>query len=167
MSNDPRQGAHAKAAQEGNAFAQFEIQDYVENPLLIQVLRVNVDNAQATISRLIRSERTLTRERDQLKQRLSDELIAHEKTRGKAETSTTLLQKTVSSLQDQIGEMRRLSAVALVIAWVGTALVAIGVNLLTGRKTQVLGLTIMIAGASVEVAAFFVRRHSRTRKDNP
>lgn len=166
MSIAPRPGAPIKATQEANAFAQIEIQDYVANPVLIQVLKVNADNAQTTIAKLIRSERALARERDHLKQSLSDELIAHEKTRGRAETSAARLQEAISSLQDQVLEMRRLSAVAVIIAWIGTALVAIGVNILTGEKTQALGLTIILAGASVEVTAFFVRRHARTRKDH-
>ena len=165
MNEEREQGRNARISQEINAFAEFEIQDYVENPLLIQVLKVNADNAQATIVRLTKAERSLKRDIDHLRQKLSDELIDHEKTRGKSEASIARLQETISSLQDQVRELRRLSAVAVVIAWVGTALVAMGINLLTGNNNQVLGVTILIAGAAVEVAAFFVRQHSRTSKD--
>jgi hypothetical protein len=149
---------------EHNAFEEFEIQDYVENPLLIYALRVQADNAQATIARLTRSERSLKRDLDQMKRKLSDELVAHEQMRGRSERSIARLQETILSLQDQVDEQRRLSAVAVVIAWIGSALVAIGINLLTGDNNKVLGLAILIAGAAVEVAAFFVRRHVRTSK---
>lgn len=165
MSTERQQGTHAKARLDSNAFTQFEIKDYVENPPLIEILRVSVDNAQANIVRLTKSEHALTRERDQLKQHLSEELISHEKTRGDSKESIARLQETVLSLQDQVSELRRLSAVSVVIAWVGTVLVAIGVNLLTGGTNEPLGLTIIISGAAVGIAAFFVRRHSRTSHD--
>jgi predicted TIM-barrel enzyme len=160
-----QQSRTARKSQEHNAFAELEIQDYIENPLLINVLKIQADNAYATIARLTRAERTLRRDLDQVRQKLSDELVDHEKTRREAEATTARPQEKVSSLQDQAGELRRLSAVSVVVAWVGTVLVAIGVNLLTDGKQKALGLAIIIAGAVVGSAAFFVRRRAHTGRD--
>jgi hypothetical protein len=152
--SDHRENRVAGTNRETSAFAEFEIQDYVENPPLIHVLKVSADNAQATIVRLRRIERSVRRELDETRRQLSNELIRHEQTRGDSKESIARLEEVNSSLRNQLVELRRLSAVSVVIVWVGSALVAVGINLLTGDTDRAVGLAITIAGAAVEIAAF-------------
>jgi len=150
--------SHSGLSGEHSFFEEFGIQDYLENPALIQVLKLSEAKALSTSAGLARSERQAKRTLEKVTLLYRDELLQHEQTRGSANTSIALLTAQVSSMAEKVDEARRLSLIALCNAWIGSVLVAVGVNLVTGSSNTWLGVVFGLAGASLEVAAFFVSR---------
>ena len=157
----PREGAH-DPKQEEIVSARFETREYIED-LAVRALRIDADTAQATITRVTRQERSVRRDLDRVKQELSDECVRHENTRGALREHRARLETEKESLCAEIEVLRRLSALAIAIAWIGTALVALGVNMLTSTDgSKIPGLALFAAGAGLEIAAFLIRRHPST-----
>lgn len=132
-----------------------------------------------------RKIRALQRELKQVKddlQKLRDELsaaqsavadarVGEQKARTEAEATIGDSKATISrleamteSLGERVSDLQRLSLRAIVTAWVGTVLVAFGVNILTDGSRSGLGIALILVGAALEALAYYIGTASRSRR---
>jgi hypothetical protein len=139
-------------------FAEFEIKDYIENPPLIEALKANASEARDNAGRSARAERKARQELEKVQAALHEKALEYERVRGAMQEKVARLEQKNLEQSTQLSDLRRLSGVAVFISWVGSVLVAAGVNLVTGDKFNEIGIAVILAGAGVEISAFFVRR---------
>jgi hypothetical protein len=155
---DPKSRREPSTETDSGLFADFDLEDYVENRPLIRALRSSEVNAHVVIARLTREQVSSRNELDKTRRDLVELRISHEHGTGEYRTEIARLEEALKSSRSQLAEQVRQSTVAVIVAWVGSVLVGFGVNLVTDGQESGLGIGILLAGALVEGAAFFIPR---------
>jgi hypothetical protein len=167
MASEDLNEVEFRAVTRNRAFASFDRRDFTKSPVLIDVLQISAVEAEELAIANGRAAAELRHRCDTLQGELSHARLQHEQARGQLEMQIGVLRSEKISLDEKLREAYRQSAVAVGIAWLGTLLVALGVNLLTSGKNQNLGLLIVLAGAAVEASAFLVRRRVKPPAVDP
>jgi hypothetical protein len=163
MNKDSRtEGFTSDERDEIEVFAEFKIQDYLDNPTLIKALTNDASRLRADIKKAQRSERNTRRDLIKLRKTLSDQQVENTETRTELESKIARLEMETVFLRSQLTELRRLSTLALIISWIGLIPVAAGVNIMTGEANHASGFALIVLGAILETLAYFVR-HQRQK----
>jgi hypothetical protein len=148
-------------------FASIEIEHYADNPYLVRALRDSEVGAQATIAKLTKRNSTFQNKIAALERELSSAHISHARATGDANGQIGQLKQELAGSQQQLADLQRQSGIAVLVALIGSILVGIGTNLITGQGQQQVGLVMLAAGVVMNILAFFVPRRSRRESRTP
>jgi len=155
-----------------NPFSIWEsvtVESCLDNPSMIEVLHATTVTAAAVLSdereRFDDLSRQLARTRQQVA-KAQQQLAKAQLQTSVPQRSIARLEERLSARESELAELGRRARISVVIAWVGTVLVAAGINYLTDGEQGALGWILLLGGAAVEVCAFFVSG-SQPRRESP
>ena len=131
-------------------YSGLDDQDFNYNPPLVRTLRIAEEELRVTIDSINKLRQGDTDKFEALR------LDFHEK-EVECARHTSEYEGKLTNLESRLEEGANRSQSALFTSWVGAAMVAIGVNLVTSNDAGTIGVVLIVAGAAVELLAYLIR----------
>ena len=138
-------------------FVDIEVEEYTSSSTLTLLMRDELARTVLERDQARRRLAALQSEISTVREAQSDLRLAHAESEHTLEVEVSQLKGALSAANGQISDARSRSFWAVILAWVGMVLAAVGVNWLTGVENRALGMSAIGLALLLEIVAMFVR----------